>query len=69
METRKAGQMYGDGFQISNTSHLMAYTGFQVSSKIIPLVYILLLFKNINNEKSHSPNYLAKNAPSVDNGL
>lgn len=44
VETRKAGQMYGDGFQISNTSHLMAYSRFQVSSKIIPLVYILLLF-------------------------
>lgn len=47
----------------------MAYSGFQVSSKIFPLVYILLLFKNINNEKSHSPNYLTKNAPSFDNGL
>lgn len=50
----------------------MAYSGFQVSSKIIPLVYILfkkLLFKNINNENSHSPNYLAKNASSFDNGL
>lgn len=61
--------MYEDGFHISNTSHLMAYSGFQVSSKIIPLVYILLLFKNINNEKSHSPNYLTKNALSFDNGL